>query len=243
MQIPLTFHIYSIFNVRFKYFRFPIRHFDFRLNMHLIMHRAMLLSATVTPSSSKTNAATLNLLSFKGDLRPLIQWSPSLSHFHQTNHPYHLYFRWRNSTTGWTISKISTSFHQALVALEIRRSAMENSQGQLKYSRKSKAWCNFAPTPAVRSGLSELPCNTNYVQWCTRYTWQNAQSTWTNIVETVASSSSRSGLRSSTTNTYVTPRLCTKFRERALTYAGPTVWKQYQLTSLPKLVKLCLMNC
>jgi hypothetical protein len=46
------------------------------------------------------------------------------------------------------------------------------------------------------------------------------------IVETVASSSSRPGLRSSKTNTYayVTPRLRTKFGERAFSYAGPTAW-------------------
>jgi len=29
----------------------------------------------------------------EGDLRPLIQWSPSLSHFHTKNHPHHLHFR------------------------------------------------------------------------------------------------------------------------------------------------------
>jgi len=40
--------------------------------------------------------------------------------------------------TGWTISKISTSFHHALVALVIRQSAMENSDGQLRYSRKTR---------------------------------------------------------------------------------------------------------
>jgi len=46
------------------------------------------------------------------------------------------------------------------------------------------------------------------------------------IVETVTSSSSCSGLRSSTSNTYVTPRLRTKFGERAFSHAGPgpTAW-------------------
>jgi len=43
------------------------------------------------------------------------------------NHPHRLHFRWRNSKTGWTISKISTSFHQALMALGIHRNATENS--------------------------------------------------------------------------------------------------------------------
>jgi len=44
------------------------------------------------------------------------------------------------------------------------------------------------------------------------------------IVETVADSSSRSDLRSSTSNTYVTPRLRTKYGERAFSHAGPTAW-------------------
>jgi len=62
MRIPLKFHIYSICNVSFKCFRFHVCHFDFRLNSERIMHRVMLLSAAVTSASSKTNAATLNLL-------------------------------------------------------------------------------------------------------------------------------------------------------------------------------------
>jgi len=45
-------------------------------------YRAMLLSAAVTVASSETNTATLNLL-LLGDIRPLIQWSPSASHFHK----------------------------------------------------------------------------------------------------------------------------------------------------------------
>jgi len=44
------------------------------------------------------------------------------------------------------------------------------------------------------------------------------------VVETVASSSSRSGLRSSTCNTYVTPQLRTKFGVRAFSHGGPTAW-------------------
>jgi len=44
------------------------------------------------------------------------------------------------------------------------------------------------------------------------------------IVETVASSSSHSGLRSSTTNTYVTSRLRTKFGEQAFLQTGHTAW-------------------
>jgi len=58
--------------------------------------------------------------------------------FAPKNHPHRLHFRWRNSITGWAISKISTSFHHALMVLGIRRSAMENSNGQLRYLGKTK---------------------------------------------------------------------------------------------------------
>jgi len=62
MRIPFKCHIFSICSVRFKCFRFHVCHFDFRLNSHRIVHRAMLLSAAVTSTSLKTNAAMLNLL-------------------------------------------------------------------------------------------------------------------------------------------------------------------------------------
>jgi len=143
MRIPLKFHIYFISNVRFKCFRFHVHHFDFWLNSHRIVHRAMLLSAAVTLASSKTNAATLNLL-------PKVIYAlwfngHQVYHIFPKNPQPHLHFQWRTSTTGWTISKISTSFHQALMVLGIRRSAMANSDGQLRYSRKTKRGCNLAP--------------------------------------------------------------------------------------------------
>jgi len=74
-------------------------------------------------------------LSSKGDLRPLIQWSPSLSHFHQKiiHHTFT-----SGDVMGWNISKISTSSHYALMAVGIRRNAMENSDGKLKCSRKTR---------------------------------------------------------------------------------------------------------
>jgi len=84
MPIPLKCHIYSICNVRFKWFRFHVRHFDFRSNSHRIVHRAMLLPAAVTWTDFgilKNKCSNVEYAS-KGDLRPLIQWSPSLSHFH-----------------------------------------------------------------------------------------------------------------------------------------------------------------
>jgi len=56
------------------------RHFDFRLNSNRIVHSAMLLLAAVTSASSKTKRSNVEFAS-KGDLRPLIQWSPSSSIF------------------------------------------------------------------------------------------------------------------------------------------------------------------
>jgi len=66
--------------------------------------------------------------------------------FSPINHPHRLHFRWRNST----ISKISTSFYQALMVLKIRRSAMENADGQLRYSGKRRRGATLHPTPLSR---------------------------------------------------------------------------------------------
>ena len=44
------------------------------------------------------------------------------------------------------------------------------------------------------------------------------------LVHTVASRSSRSGLRSASTTNYAVPRLRTKFGERSFSYAGPAAW-------------------
>jgi len=71
-----------IFLQLIKCFRFHVRNFDFRLNSHRIVYRAMLLSAAVTSASSKSNTVTFKLLPKVIYIRPLIQWSPSLPHFH-----------------------------------------------------------------------------------------------------------------------------------------------------------------
>ena len=46
----------------------------------------------------------------------------------------------------------------------------------------------------------------------------------TNSVQATSTSSTRSGLRSASTTNYVTPRLRTKFGERAFSHAGPAAW-------------------
>jgi len=142
MRILLKFHIYSISNVRFKCFWFHVCYFYFRLNSHRTVRRATLLSAAVTSASSKTNAVTLNLLP-----KVIYTLVTKFITFSPKNHLHRLHFRWRNLIMGWTISKISTSFYQALMDLGIRRSAMENSDGQLRYSRKKTGVQLCTPPP------------------------------------------------------------------------------------------------
>jgi len=140
MRIPLKFHTYSICNVRFNLiivFQVSRPPFWFPVELALNCVQGDIAIGSGDFGILKNIRSNVEFAS-KVDLRPLIQWSPSLSHFHQINHPHHLYFRWRNSTSGWTISKISTSFHHALMVLGIRRSAIENSDGQLRYSRKTR---------------------------------------------------------------------------------------------------------
>ena len=45
-----------------------------------------------------------------------------------------------------------------------------------------------------------------------------------NIVQSAASRTTRSGLRSTESNDYITPRLKTKFGERSFSHAGPAPW-------------------
>jgi len=75
--------------------------FWFPVEFHWIVHRAMLLSATVTSTSSNTNAATLNC--FHSWFTPFDSMFTKFITFTPKNHPHYLYFRWRNSMTGWTI--------------------------------------------------------------------------------------------------------------------------------------------
>jgi len=85
----------------------------------------MLLSAAVTSASSKQTQQ--RWICFQRCFTPFDSMVTKFITFSPTNNPPHLHFRWLNLITGWTISKISTPFHQALMALGIRRSAMGNS--------------------------------------------------------------------------------------------------------------------
>jgi len=141
----------------FKCFRFPVRHYDYRLNSHRIVHRAMLLSAAMTSASSKTNIQQ-RWICFQRWFTPVDSMVTKFVKFSPKNHPHRLHFRWRNSKTGWTISKISSSFHQALMALGIRRSAIENSDGQLRYSRKTKEGATLHPPRCSRVNYGRHIC-------------------------------------------------------------------------------------
>jgi len=79
--------------------------------------------------------------------------------FSPKHHPQRLYFRWRNSIKYWTFSKISTSFHHALMALGIRRCAMEDSDWQRRYSRKTRG-CSFCTPHCLR--VNTLMRSTHY---------------------------------------------------------------------------------
>jgi len=51
-------------------------------------------------------------------------------------------------------------------------------------------------------------------------------------VESVATTSMREGLRSAGTTNYITPRLRSKFGERAFSHAGPAAWNRLPETIL-----------
>jgi len=76
---------HSISNVRFKCFRFPVSCPPFWLPVE---HASNCTQGDIAIGSGDfgilKNKFSIVEFAFKGDLRPLIQWSPSLSHFHQT---------------------------------------------------------------------------------------------------------------------------------------------------------------
>jgi len=60
------------------------------------------------------------------------------------------------------------------------------------------------------------------------YDMHNSQcpSYMSDVVQLVATTSTRRGLRSAATINYLTPRLRSKFGERAFSYAGPAAWNR-----------------
>jgi len=143
MRMLLKFHIYSISNVRFKWFRFQVRHFDFQLNSHRICTgRCSYQQRWLRHSQKQMKHCWICLrrwlTSFDSIVTKFITFSPK-------NHPHNLHFRWRNSITGWIISKISTSFHHALMAIRIRWRAMEMSAGNWDIQEQRWACATLHP--------------------------------------------------------------------------------------------------
>ena len=55
---------------------------------------------------------------------------------------------------------------------------------------------------------------------------QRSPSYLSDTVQTVATATTRCGLRSSATTDYLVPRTLSKFGERAFAYAGPAAWNR-----------------
>jgi len=76
------------------------------------------ISAAVNSTSSKQTQQ--RQICFQRWFTPFDSMVTLFIKFSPKNHSPHLQFRWRNSITGWTISKIATSLHHVLMALWIR---------------------------------------------------------------------------------------------------------------------------
>jgi len=119
MRIPLKFYIYSISNIRFKCFRFHVRHFVFGwTRIEMCTWRCCYHQRWLRHPQKQTQQRWIG---FQRWFTPFDSVVIKFITFSPNNHPHHLHFWWRNSITCWTISKISTSFHQALMAQGIRR--------------------------------------------------------------------------------------------------------------------------
>ena len=82
-------------------------------------------------------------------------------------------------------------------------------------------------TPALKQ-LHWLPIQAR-VQLCTlMHGIHNSQcpAYLSDVVQSIATTSTREGLRSAATTNYATPRLRTRFGERAFSHAGPAAWNQ-----------------
>jgi len=111
VEISYIFHLqcwFQVFRVSRPPFWFPVEHASNRAQSDFAISSGDF-------GILKTKRSNVEFAS-EADLRPLIQWSPSLSHFYKKIiHPTFTYgdvIRQR-TISGWTISKISTSLHHA----------------------------------------------------------------------------------------------------------------------------------
>jgi len=147
MRIPLKFHMFFACNVRNECFRFHSSIFiSGWTRIELYIGRCCYQQRWLRHPQKQTQQRWIcfqrRFTSFDLMVTKCITFTPK-------NHPPHLHFRWLNSIMGWAIAKVSTSCHHALVALWMRRSAMENSDGQLRYSRKTRG-CSFCTPSYLR---------------------------------------------------------------------------------------------
>jgi len=103
----------------------------------------------------------------KVDWRPVVQYGHQVYHifsFSPKNHAHYLYFRWRNSITGWTISKISTSFHHALMAIGMYAEAQwEIPTGNWdKLIQEKRRVCRLCTRPPRCSRVNNTPIRYQY---------------------------------------------------------------------------------
>jgi len=127
-------------------------HFDFRLNSAGIVHMVMLLSAAVTSASSKTNAATLNLL-------PKVIYALRFN-----GHPVFRIFT-KKSSTPPSLPYNGLDYFENLNVIPSRFDGCRNTpKEQLRYSRKTKGRVQLF-TPAVRL-IIHPPSTLSYLVDC-----------------------------------------------------------------------------
>ncbi len=134
-----------------------------------------------------------------------------------------------SSPPGWTTAtQCLLAFHSSSVSLLQR---VQNVAARLVFSLRPRDHV----TPALIQ-LHWLPVHFRIqLKICTimyRIRSGSPPQYLCDIVRSVASSSTRSGLRSSDSSDYCMPRLRTKIVERAFSYAGPRAWN-----SLPEYIR------
>jgi len=137
---------YSICNVRFKRFRFHIGQFDFRLNSHRIVHRAMLLSVAVTSASSKTNAVGLTL-----NLLPKLIYALSFN----SHHVYHIFTKTISTSPSLPVMQFDNENLNVILSRFDGSRNVPKRNGKLRRAteicKKKEVGCSFCSPPLFES--------------------------------------------------------------------------------------------